>query len=227
MKTAPASINEYLLMMGLAAVVLAGAGQVRVARAGEGKVVFVDDFEAPSTQNPPANWAMWGAQQDKVPANYTRDTGQPHAGQACFRIHHPARTHAYIVSAPNRAIQPRRGMIYTVSFWARAEKTGKAMFQWTAYRSIQPFVDAASPGSLPCAVDRAWRLLTYSIREGLDFFMDATISGTSTRAQAALGSPLTERLPLPAVEQIRFQGNSVGRRRQRRYNPDGGRHARE
>ena len=171
--------------MGLVAVVLAGAGQVRSASASEGKagpqtqsiafgnpVIFADDFETPSAQSPPANWAMWGAQQDKVPANYTRDTTQPHGGQACFRIHHPARTQGYIVSAPDRAIQPQRGMIYTVSFWARAEKAGKALFQWTAYRSLRPFVDAASPGSLPCEVDPEWRSYTYSVREGLDFFAD-------------------------------------------------------
>ena len=185
MKAARTSIDKHLLMMGLAAVVLAGVGQVRVALAGEGKagpqtqslafgnpVVFADDFETPSAQSPPANWAMWGAQQDKVPANYTRDTTQPHGGQACFRIHHPARTQAYIVSAPDRAVGPQRGMIYTVSFWARGQKAGKALFQWTAYRSIQPFVDAASPGSLPCDVGPEWRSYTYSVREGLDFFAE-------------------------------------------------------
>jgi len=164
--------HKMATMVGLAAVILAGAGQVRVAVAGEGKVVFADDFETPSAQSPPANWAMWGAQQDKVPANYTRDTAQRHGGQACFRIHHPARTRGYVVSAPDRAIQPRRGMIYTVSFWARAEKAGKALFQWTAYQSIHPFVDAASPGSLACEVDREWRSYTCSIREGLDFFAE-------------------------------------------------------
>jgi hypothetical protein len=172
MKVAPASINRHLLIMGMATVVLAGAGEIRLALADEGKVVFADDFETPSAQSLPANWAMWGAQQDKVPANYTRDTAQGHGGQACFRIHHPAETHGYIVSAPDRAIRPRRGMIYTVSFWARAQKAGQALFQWTAYRSTHPFVDAPSPGSLPCAVDGEWRSYTCSIREGLDFFAD-------------------------------------------------------
>lgn len=172
MKTAPASMDRYPLMMGLTALVLAAVGPIRVAFAGEGKVVFADAFETLSPQSPPANWAMWGAQQDKVPANYTRDTAERHEGQACFRIHHPARTRGYVVSAPDRAIQPQRGMIYTVSFWARAEKAGQALFQWTAYRSIQPFVDAASPGSLPCEVGRAWRSYTCSIREGLDFFAE-------------------------------------------------------
>ncbi|MGA2660732.1 MAG: hypothetical protein ABSH34_24865 [Verrucomicrobiota bacterium] len=67
-------------------------------------VVFSDDFETPSLQSPPSGWAMWGAEEFKVPANYTRDTTQPHGGQACFRIHHPANTGGYVVSAPNRAI---------------------------------------------------------------------------------------------------------------------------
>ena len=54
--------------------------------------VFSDDFETPSLQSPPSGWAMWGAEEFKVPANYTRDTTQLHGGQACFRIHHPANT---------------------------------------------------------------------------------------------------------------------------------------
>ncbi len=172
MKTTRVLIERRLLIIGLTAVVLAGADQARAVIAVEGKIVFADDFETPSTQSPPANWAMWGAQQDKVPANYTRDTAQRQGGQACLRIHHPARTRGYIVSAPNQAIRPQRGMIYNVSFWARAERGGKALFQWTAYRSIQPFVDAASPGSLTCEVAREWRPYTYSIREGLDFFAE-------------------------------------------------------
>ena len=135
-------------------------------------VVFSDDFETPPLQSPPSGWAMWGAEEFKVPANYTRDTTQPHGGQACFRIHHPANTSGYVVSAPSRAIRPRPQMIYAVSFWARADKPGKARFQWLAYRSIQPFADAPSPGSLPCNVGRDWRPFTCSIREGLDFFAD-------------------------------------------------------
>ena len=107
-----------------------------------------------------------------MPANYTRDTIQPHGGGACFRIHHPANTRGYIVSSPGRAIRPRPRAIYTVSFWARAEKPGKALFQWTAYRTVNPFADAPSPGSLACEVGRDWRPFTYSIREGLDFFAD-------------------------------------------------------
>ncbi len=172
MKAASDWTGRHLLMMGLAVVVLAGMGQVRIAFASEDKVVFADDFETASDQSPPANWAMWGAQPYKVPANYTRDTAQHHEGQACFRIYHPAKTQGYVVSAPGRAIRPQRGMIYTVSFWARAEKPGKALFQWLAYRSIQPFVDAPSPSSLACEVDREWRPYTSAIREGLDFFAE-------------------------------------------------------
>jgi len=115
---------------------------------------------------------MWGAQEFKIPTNYTRDTTQAHGGQACFRIHHPANTRGYIVSSPTVAIQPKPKQIYAVSFWARAQKPGQALFQWIAYRSINPFVDAASPGSMTCKVDREWQRFTNSIREGLDFFAD-------------------------------------------------------
>jgi hypothetical protein len=172
MTVARTSIDRCLLLIGLAAVGFVGAGQVRVALADEDKVVFADDFETPSVQSPPANWALWGAQQYKVPANYTRDTAEHHQGRASFRIHHPAKTQGYVVSAPARAIGPQRGMIYTVSFRARGEKEGKALFQWLAYRSIQPFVDAASPGSMACDVGPEWRSYTCSIREGLDFFAE-------------------------------------------------------
>ncbi|HWI55810.1 MAG TPA: hypothetical protein VNZ22_01190, partial [Bacillota bacterium] len=153
-------------------IVLLAAAVAQVSLGAEARVVFSDDFDAASNQSPPANWAMWGAQEFKVPANYTRDTTNAHGGHGCFRIHHPARTRGYVVSAPSCAIQPRTGMIYTVSFWARADKPGKALFQWTAYQSIKPFIDAPAPGSLICKVTREWQSFTYSIREGLDLFAD-------------------------------------------------------
>ncbi len=47
---------------------------VRASLGAEAVVVFSDDFETP--QNPlPSNWAMWGAEKFKLPANYTRDVG--------------------------------------------------------------------------------------------------------------------------------------------------------
>lgn len=135
-------------------------------------MVFQDHFETFSVASPPSGWAMWGAQEFKAPANYTLDSSQPHEGKASFRIHHPANTRGYIVSSPDRAIQPKPAMTYSVSFWARAEQSGKAHFQWTAYERLRPFVGAPSPGSLSCNVDTRWREFTFTIREGLDFFAD-------------------------------------------------------
>lgn len=138
--------------------------------AAESNLVLHDDFEGATTQSPPPGWTMWGASQYKVPANYTRDTTNPHNGSACFRIHHPAKTAGYILLAPERALQPRPGKIYTASFWARADKAGKAMISWTAYQSIKPFVDAGSPGSVKLDVGPEWKEFTFAVREGLDFF---------------------------------------------------------
>ena len=144
----------------------------RISFGAEAKLVFADDFEELSSQSPPPKWAMWGAQEFKVPAHYTRDTTQPHGGQACFRIHHPANTSGYVVSSPQNAIQPKPGLLYKVSFRARSERPGTALFQWMAYRAVNPFVDAPSPGSLSCKVGTEWQPFTCSVREGLDFFAD-------------------------------------------------------
>ncbi len=83
MKATPMSIDRRLWMMGLATVVLAGMGLVRVAAAGEGKTVFADDFEAPSDQSPPANWAMWGASRTKCPPT---THGMPRNGMGDRRV---------------------------------------------------------------------------------------------------------------------------------------------
>ena len=156
---------KLAILCSLAAAAAAAIG----AKAG---VVFQDGFETLSPQGPPPGWAMWGAQQFKVPANYTLDSTQPHQGRQCFRIDHPANTGGYIVLAPERALHPKPAMIYTVSFWARSNQPGRAIFLWTAYRTINPFTDAPSPGSLPFHASPEWKEFTFSVREGLDFFAD-------------------------------------------------------
>ena len=135
-------------------------------------VVFRADFEAPNPAAPPAGWSMWGAPKYKDPANFTRDTQQRHGGAASFRIHHPARTEGYVVSAPEAAIHPQPGKMYTASFWARSDRAGEAVFGWTAYRQVKPFVDAPSPGSFPLAVDQQWRQFRFALHEGWDFFAE-------------------------------------------------------
>lgn len=145
------------------------------------------DFENASPDAPPPGWVMWGAQVYKDPANYTRDTTNPHSGQACFRIHHPANTAGYIVSAPEKAIRPQAGKRYEVSFWARTDKPGPSLFQWTCYASLNPFVDAPSAGSKSFAVGADWQQFRFTIDEGWDFFADysqyllLTFNATSDR----------------------------------------------
>ena len=153
-------------------------------------VVFRADFEAPTTAAPPAGWTMWGAQKYKVPANFTRDTQQPHGGAASFRLHHPAHTEGYVVSAPDAAIHPQPGKTYTASFWARSDRAGEAMFGWTAYRQVQPFEDAPSPGFFPLAVDPQWKQFRFVLARGLGF--------------------LRRRLPPPAAD---VSGHGTGGRR--------------
>ncbi|NLS94338.1 MAG: hypothetical protein GXX96_19435 [Planctomycetaceae bacterium] len=130
------------------------------------------DFEQPVSADLPPGWTMWGAQKYKIASNYTRDTSQAHSGQACFRIDHPAGTEGYVVSSPETALRPKEGMRYTLTFWARSDRPGEALFGWTAYRSIRPFVEAASPGLFPIRLDRDWREFRFLLDEGWDFFAE-------------------------------------------------------
>ncbi|MCL4205468.1 MAG: hypothetical protein KJ000_23545 [Pirellulaceae bacterium] len=140
--------------------------------AAEATVVLQADFETPSAMRPPTGWSMWGAQKFKNPADFTRDEQTPHGGLACFRIHHPAGTGGYVVSSPEASIRPKSGTMLTATFWARSDRPGEAMFGWTAYRQVQPFVDAPSPGFFPLAVDQQWRQFRFVLHEGWDFFAD-------------------------------------------------------
>lgn len=127
------------------------------------------DFESDLAAMPPPGWVMWGAEQYKVPRNYTSDPANAHSGRAAFRIDHPAGTAGYVVSDPQRAIRPLKNHVYTVSFWAKSDVPGPAVFGFTAYASIQPFIDAPSPGFFTFEPTTEWQRFEFSVREGLDF----------------------------------------------------------
>ena len=135
-------------------------------------LIYNGDFELPAPDSPPPGWTMWGAEAYKDPANYSRDTTNPHGGQACFRLRHPAGTAGYIVSAPDRAIRPQAGQRYEVSFWARTDTPGTSQFRWTAYESLNPYVDAPAPGGRALELSREWREFRFRIDEGWDFFAE-------------------------------------------------------
>lgn len=135
-------------------------------------LIYDGDFEQTANTSPPPGWTMWGADQWKIPANYTRDTQTAHGGTASFRIIHPAGTGGYVVTDPSHALRPERGRRYTVSFWARSDRNGHAAFGLTAYESLQPFRDAPSPGSATLDVGPDWKRYEFSYDEGWDFFAD-------------------------------------------------------
>lgn len=130
------------------------------------------DLEQPAASNPPPGWAMWGAQKFKTPDNFTLDRDRPHGGKSSFRIHHPANTAGYIVSAPESSLRPSPGMSYTVSFWARSDRPGQAIFGFDGYLQLKPFVGAAAPGLSPITVDKEWKQFHFTVHEGWDFFAD-------------------------------------------------------
>ena len=142
------------------------------APAADTNLIYNGDFELQSPACPPPGWTMWGAQAFKIPENYTRVNANPHGGQACFRLHHPAETQGYIVSSPQHAIRPKAGKTYKASFRARSDRSGASVFGFTAYENINPYEDAPSPGRWPIDLDTSWRSFEFEIHEGWDFFAD-------------------------------------------------------
>jgi len=165
-------MGRYSRCLRLSALVVAAAFLWLARGARAENLVSNGDFELPSPESPPPGWVMWGPEEYKVPANYTRDTANPRQGAACLRMHHPAGTEGYIVSSPESAVRPRKGMMYAVSFWARTDSPGLSQFGFTAYESIAPYVDAPSPGWWPLEVGTDWRQFRFEVQEGWDFFCE-------------------------------------------------------
>ncbi len=168
----------FVLQMLFGSAYLAGellAQESRVGRAASGAsfLPLVNaDFETPGADNPPPGWAMWGPSKDKIPEHFVRDTTVAHSGKASLRIFHPKGSRGYIVTDPQHAIRPRKGHMYRITFWAKADRPRAAQFRITAYQSIRPFVDAPSPGGFVIQVAPEWREYSFQIVEGLDFFAD-------------------------------------------------------
>lgn len=152
------------------------------------------DFETESTQNPPPGWVMWGAEQSKDPQNYTRDKFTFHSGAASLRIHHPANSSGYIVtSVRENALPTKKGVTYEISFWAKADKPGMALFQVQGFGSIEPLADYSSPLTRNIQVGTEWQKFTFQVAESLDFFADAARYLMLAFSAVATGSNEAER----------------------------------
>ncbi len=132
--------------------------------------VIMESFENAWTGEVPPGWETDGG---KAPAGcYAQDLKNPHGGQACFRISHPASASYCRVNLSPARIPTAKGMIYAVSFWARADKPGAAQLEWQALESFSPYKDTPSRGSLELELDGNWREFKISLREGQDFFAE-------------------------------------------------------
>lgn len=134
---------------------------------------FEDEFVI--SKSAPKLWAMWGPEQFKLAENYSRVLDHPYQGRACFRIHHPAQSRGYIITFPtDNALKPKKGMVYTIRFWARADKPGLSSFWVGSYKTINPhFVDGPSLGRYNLSLTTEWKPFSYTFTEGLDFFSEA------------------------------------------------------
>lgn len=147
-------------------------------------------FEDDLAGKPPNGWVMWGPDVFKIPENYTADTANARTGKASFRIHHPANTRGYVISDPqNNPIRPKKAKKYTVTFWAKSDLAGTAVFRFGSYKSVNPYIDGPQI-SIPNGmfnVTSQWKQFSFAVSEGLDFFAESAafiyISFTATPKQ--------------------------------------------
>ncbi|HQF13088.1 MAG TPA: hypothetical protein PLS55_04265 [Thermogutta sp.] len=151
---------------------LAALGEISKSPVGENLIVN-GDFEMEPMTSPPVGWVMWGAQRFKIAENYRPDLEICHSGRASLRVFHPQDTAGYIVTDPQMAIRPEMGMIYEISFFARADRPCRGRFMVLGYHSIRPFVDAESPLSTEISLGTDWQQYHFQIRESIDFFYDS------------------------------------------------------
>jgi len=118
-------------------------------------------------------WRMIGVEALMDARHFTRDTVNPHGGQACLRIVRPAGPQAWsdvlTTALGNSLRHPQSGMRYTWSFWARTDRPGPSMVR------IQSFSDVATQTPGPTVaiheftLDQTWSRHQVSIVGDWDF----------------------------------------------------------
>ncbi|MBI4976454.1 MAG: carbohydrate binding domain-containing protein [Spirochaetes bacterium] len=124
-----------------------------------------------------STWTHWGPNEGKIASNVTRDTVNPHGGNASLRIFRPANPGSWfglVVTSPDKnAVRPKKNMRYTVSFWARTDSPGAATLGMYSYKKVNPFVDGPGVGSFRFETGAEWKRYEFTVNESVEFFCDA------------------------------------------------------
>jgi len=123
------------------------------------------------------SWTIWGPQEGKIWGNFTRDTTNPHSGNACMKVFgkgdRPSIWHGVLASNPQENIlTPKKGKKYTLTFWARTDTPGSFVLHVGAYKDIKPMVQGSSILKTSFAPDENWKKFSYSFNEGKDMFAE-------------------------------------------------------
>jgi hypothetical protein len=129
-------------------------------------------FEEGADDAVPPGWRLWGTSSNAAKTRVARDSERPHAGNACLRIECPVGGTGYLVSSPQDALRPKADRAYTVTFWARADREGEAMFGLTGYTTLDPYKDAPIDGWQRLSVGPQWKRFSFIYYEGIELFRD-------------------------------------------------------
>ena len=158
------------VILPLAALTVTFAGE---PSSGRPNLVVNGDFEQASHVQSAARMDHVGRRevQGPRPLHPGHGPAAQRRGRVSVSIIRPARPATWFLP-PNAAIRPKPGMMYSVSFWARTDRPGEAMFGWDAYRQIRPFVEAPRRACSHCRSERQWKEFRFVLHEGWDFFAD-------------------------------------------------------
>jgi hypothetical protein len=160
-----ASVRQRLILM---CALLSAIGSV----SGEALPLRNGGFEESPPGGLPSGWQMWGHDAKRDHRDFAVDEAVAHSGRRSLRIVHPQGTRGYIVTAVRDNLIPvQSNRTYTLSFYARTDRPGRAAIHVEGQRAGAP-QSARTVLGQAFQVGEAWQRFGFTVTEGATFFID-------------------------------------------------------
>lgn len=135
------------------------------------------DFERPFAKVAEIadSWTPWGFDVPQAAERMSRDTANPHGGQACLRFARAGNGKAWagvIVTSPfKNHLAPQQGSRYTLRFFARTDRPGPMQVLALSYRQLKPMEAGPQVANADFDLTTEWQECSLSFTAGLDFLI--------------------------------------------------------